>query len=201
MTHRAETPFSVPETQGRRAARGECMLVGRRLQIHRDREQQNCAVEVGYFLVAGRVGRNLVLGSGNWGTPCPRMHTAILRSFASRPEPALETVECERAFRRPEVLVEGVVFDAVVVDPLLAAPKFADVRLVPSPPQPATSIALSSVATTSRCTRGMWVSLRCSGGRHMAPWVVGPAMRIGSTRLTVSARFPPRKSGNVPSRR
>jgi hypothetical protein len=96
------------------------------------------------------------LGSGKFVTPLARMHLAN----ASGPEPAPETVECERAFRRPEVPVEGVVFDAVVVDRLVAAPTSADVRLARSPPQPATSIALSSVATTSRCTRGTRVCLR-----------------------------------------
>jgi len=97
----------------------------------------------------------VALGSGKFDTPLARMHLAN----ASGPEPALETVEREPALPRPAVLVDAVVFDAVVVDPLVAAPTFADVRLVPLPPHPATRIALSSIATTSRCTRGTRVCL------------------------------------------
>jgi hypothetical protein len=32
---------------------------------------------------AGGLAGTEVRGSGNWGTPCPRMHTAILRNFSS----------------------------------------------------------------------------------------------------------------------
>src|ERR1700683_3291625 len=49
--------LSVGETKWRRAARGQGLLVSRRLHVHRAREQEDRSIEIRYLLEAGRAGR------------------------------------------------------------------------------------------------------------------------------------------------
>ena len=75
---------SVREAKWRRAARGQGLPVGRRLHVDRAGNRRIASVEIGDLADAQvGVGRDGGPRVGELGTPCWRMHTAILRSFPS----------------------------------------------------------------------------------------------------------------------